>query len=100
MRNPNNKLGIKTLTDEQLRASLPNWEMIDYRLNSIREEAKSVYLYENSRASINNRYPWVYSQHMMNMPLTSMRVSPDVHGPEFTILKKRTSRCRSSVTKR
>ena len=42
MRNPNNKLGIKTLTDEQLRASLPNWEMIDYRLNSIREEAEGV----------------------------------------------------------
>lgn len=41
MRNPNNKLGIKTLTDEQLRASLPNWEMIDYRLNSIRRGRRS-----------------------------------------------------------
>lgn len=44
MRNPNNKIGIKTLTDEQLRASLPNWELIDYRLDSIRKEAEGVNL--------------------------------------------------------
>ena len=32
MGNPNNKIGIKTLTREQIRTSLLNYEMIDVEI--------------------------------------------------------------------
>ena len=44
MSNPNNKIGIKTLTEEQIKRSLPNYEIIDSRLEEIRKEASKVKL--------------------------------------------------------
>ena len=44
MSNPNNKIGIKTLTEGQIKRSLPNYEMIDSRIEEIRKEASKVKL--------------------------------------------------------
>lgn len=40
--NPNNKIGIKTLTEEQMRTNLPSYDMFFNRIDRIRDVAKEV----------------------------------------------------------
>lgn len=42
IRNPNNKIGIKTLTEEQMRTNLPSYDVLISRIEKIREVAKAV----------------------------------------------------------
>ena len=42
MINPNNKIGVRELSDEQLKAGLPNYDVLCSRIDKIREDAGSV----------------------------------------------------------
>lgn len=59
--NPNFKIGIKDLTDEQLKTSLLTYEIIEGKLSKIRENASQVGCVNNSEFFENLKYDNIFS---------------------------------------